>query len=190
MDFGLNDRQKRFCEEYVIDLNGAQAYIRAGYVESGDLVVAASCAWDLLRNPHIQAYIQELMNDRSVRTRVTADRTLNEYAAIAFSNITDAVDFNTNEVILKDSDSLPKEISCAIASVSTSATEGKAGITRKVSIKMHDKLRALEMLAKHTGIASDFNQCVAGLRRYGFNIGVDENGKPYLIEVEKEAIYN
>jgi phage terminase small subunit len=29
-DYGLNDRQKRFCLEYLVDLNATQAYIRAG----------------------------------------------------------------------------------------------------------------------------------------------------------------
>ncbi|NJP21873.1 MAG: terminase small subunit, partial [Hydrococcus sp. CRU_1_1] len=172
-DYGLNDKQRRFCEEYIIDLNATQSYFRAGYVESGDFEVAASNAHRLLLNAEIQAYIQQLMNERAVRTGITADEVLKEYAAIAFSNITDAIEIKDSEVFLKDDKLLPKEVSCAIASVSSSISEGKSGVTRKASIRMHDKLKALDALARHTGVSSDFNQCVAGLRRYGFHIGVD-----------------
>ncbi len=184
-DFGLNDRQKRFCLEYLVDLNATQAYMRSGY-ETSTEDIAASCAWELLRNPKVQSYVQKLMDERVARTGITVDRILKEYAAIAFSDITDAIEFNGNESSLKDSESLPKEVSCAIASVSTSVNTSKKGESRKVSIKMHDKLKALDMLARHTGISSDFNQCVAGLRRYGFNVGVDENGKPFLLEEREE----
>jgi phage terminase small subunit len=125
------------------------------------------------------------MDERAARTGITADRVLEEYAAIAFSDITDAIEFNGSESKLKDSNNLSKSVTCAIKSVSTSISNNEKGEVRKTSIAMHDKLRALEMLARHTGIASDFNHCVAGLRRFGINVGIDNNGKPYLIEVDE-----
>ena len=54
----MTDKQARFCEEYMIDLNATQAAIRAGYsVES-----AGSIGSELLKKPEIRARI-----DRAVR---------------------------------------------------------------------------------------------------------------------------
>ena len=53
----MNEKQKRFCEEYLIDCNATQAAIRAGYSEK----TAGSQAFDLLKKPEIQNYIAELM---------------------------------------------------------------------------------------------------------------------------------
>lgn len=52
----LNDKQKKFCNEYLIDLNATQAAIRAGYSEK----TARSIANENLTKPDIQKYIQEL----------------------------------------------------------------------------------------------------------------------------------
>ena len=56
----LNAKQRRFCDEYLIDLNGKQAVIRAGYSEVG----ASSTAVRLLANPSIKKYIEEQMSQR------------------------------------------------------------------------------------------------------------------------------
>ncbi len=46
----LNDKQRRFVGEYLIDLNATQAAIRAGYSEK----TAGQQAFDLLKKPEIQ----------------------------------------------------------------------------------------------------------------------------------------
>lgn len=69
----LSFRQKRFCEEYIIDLNGAQAVIRAGYSKSGANVQAAR----LLANVNVRQYILLLQSKRSERTNITSDYVLN-----------------------------------------------------------------------------------------------------------------
>jgi len=55
----LNEKQKRFCEEYVKDNNGAQAAIRAGYSEKS----ARSIASEHLTKPNINFYINELKKE-------------------------------------------------------------------------------------------------------------------------------
>ena len=52
----LSDRQQRFCEEYMIDLNATQAYIRAGYSPQRAHVTASQ----LLAKPSIQKYLHDL----------------------------------------------------------------------------------------------------------------------------------
>ncbi|WP_423245457.1 terminase small subunit [Mannheimia haemolytica] len=69
----LTDKQKRFVEEYLIDLNATQAAIRAGYSEK----TAYSIGEENLRKPEIRSAIQEAKNKRSERTQITQDDVLN-----------------------------------------------------------------------------------------------------------------
>lgn len=52
----LTPKQERFCQEYIIDLNGTQAAIRAGYSEKTANVIAS----ENLAKPYIQAKLAEL----------------------------------------------------------------------------------------------------------------------------------
>ena len=79
----LTDRQARFCEEYLIDLNATQAAIRAGYSEK----TANRIASELLSKLDIQEKITELKAERSQRTEITQDRVVKELAAVARAEI-------------------------------------------------------------------------------------------------------
>ncbi len=68
----LTEKQKRFCKEYLIDLNATQAAIRAGYSKK----TAYSIGQKLLKKAEIQKYIQKLMAKRSARTEIDADYVL------------------------------------------------------------------------------------------------------------------
>jgi len=65
----LNPKQEQFCLEYLIDLNGKQAAIRAGYSPK----TAESQASTLLRNPKVASRVQELKAQRVERTEISAD---------------------------------------------------------------------------------------------------------------------
>jgi phage terminase small subunit len=72
-------RHQVFIEEYLTDLNGTQAAIRAGYAASD----AASRASKLLDRPEIKAIVQAAVDDRIERIRMTRERVLDAYADIA-----------------------------------------------------------------------------------------------------------
>ena len=65
----MTPKQRRFCEEYLIDLNATQAAIRAGYSEK----TASAASARMLRNVKIAAEISRLKAAKSERTQVTAD---------------------------------------------------------------------------------------------------------------------
>ncbi len=77
----LTEKQKRFCEEYLIDLNAAQAAVRAGYAEKNARVIAAQN----LSKLNIQQYIAELRGAQSERTGITAADVLRELNAVAMA---------------------------------------------------------------------------------------------------------
>ena len=70
----LNEKQKQFCEEYIIDLNGTQSAIRAGYSEK----TANRIASELLSKLDIQEYICELKNKRSERVKYSQDELMRD----------------------------------------------------------------------------------------------------------------
>lgn len=90
----MTKKQKRFVEEYLIDLNATQAAIRAGYSPA----TAKEIGCENLTKPNISEAIAKAMAERSRRTGVNQDRVLQELAKIAFAKITDAVDPKTATV--------------------------------------------------------------------------------------------
>lgn len=167
----LTKKQKRFCEEYIIDLNGTAAYFRAGYAAKNENSAAASAS-DLLRNPKIQAYIQELMQARSQSTGITAERVLQEIGRIAFADMRKFTTWGPGKVELKSCENLSETETAAIAEVSL--TEGPKGSHTK--IKLHDKVAALTLAAKHTGLLGELNQAIAIFRKYGYEVRQTERG--------------
>ena len=91
----LTEKQQRFVDEYLIDLNATQAAIRAGY----SVDTAKEIGYENLTKPHIQKVIAERMAERSKRTGVNQDRIVEELAKIAFVNIEDVVDTDTGEIL-------------------------------------------------------------------------------------------
>src|SRR5271169_2129520 len=69
---GLNAKQRKFVEEYVLDLNATQACIRSGYSER----TAAVIGTENLRKPNIARAIKEAQADLSARTHITQERVL------------------------------------------------------------------------------------------------------------------
>ena len=140
----LNEKQKRFVSEYIIDLNAKQAAIRAGYSPKG----AEPQASRLLSNAKIQVEIAKAMEDRGKRTGITQDRVLAELSAIAFAKATDYVEVGEDGLVkIKPTAELTDEQKKAIASIK----EGANGI----EIKLTDKTKALEMLSRHLGLFND-----------------------------------
>lgn len=75
----LTGKQKRFADEFLIDLNASAAMLRAGYKSKNPDVDGHR----LLVKPSIQEYIQQRQKDREKRTEITQDMVLQRWWAIA-----------------------------------------------------------------------------------------------------------
>lgn len=152
----LTEKQKRFVDEYLIDLNATQAAIRAGYSTNA----AEAIGFENLRKPKIAEEINKRMKDRESRTEITQDMVVRELAAIAFSNganyskivtkqsvddVGNTVEYS--DVEFKNTDELTAEQKKAIAGIK----QTKFGI----SVETCDKVKALELLGKHLGMFKD-----------------------------------
>lgn len=142
----LNPKQRRFCEEYLIDLNGQQAATRAGYSEKTARVIAS----ELLTKPNILSYIQGLKDRRSERTEITADMVIKELAKIGFSNIQDFIEAENS---IKDISTIETPKAAAVSAIETSESTSKDGtVTVNTKFKLHDKVSSLEKLGRHLGV--------------------------------------
>lgn len=157
----MTPKQKRFVDEYLIDLNATQAAIRAGYSAK----TARQIGEENLSKPVIQTALSERMKDREKRTEITQDRVLNELAKIGFADIRKAVQWGdgisvqdqesgemviSNGVSLIGSEQIDNDTAAAISEISQTA--------QGLKIKMHDKKGALVDIGRHLGMFVDKQQ--------------------------------
>lgn len=154
----LTSKQRRFVEEYLIDLNATQAAIRAGYSTNR----ASEIGYQLLQKTTVQAAIEAGQAERSRRTEITQDMVLKELAKIGFSDIRKVIRWGHTTVrktinaegeeveepyhgiALIDSSEIDDETAAAIAEV----FEGREGL----KVKLHDKKGALVDIGRHLGM--------------------------------------
>ena len=134
----MTEKQQRFIDEYMVDFNATRAVIAAGYSHKSANVMGAQ----LLAIPKIRKEINRRKAEAREGLRISAERVLWEMAALSFSNIFDYVEVIDGKLRLKE---MPSEIQGAVSSIKVT----KNGI----EIKLHDKLKALEFLAKYMGLA-------------------------------------
>ena len=171
----LSDKQKRFCDEYLIDLNATQAAIRAGYSQK----TAYSLGQRQLKKVEIQKYIQQRMADRTARTEITQDFVLRELMNIASVKATDfakvvekdaTINVEGQLIQLYDEKGNPVKYRTVEPILTEELTEDQKkalAVVKKgrdgFEIKPYDKIRALELLGKHLGMWTDKVELDAGV---------------------------
>lgn len=80
----MTDKQRRFADEYLIDLNATRAY-KAAYTSVKRDETAAAAASRLLSDVKVQDYVREHMQQRQERVQITQDEVVNALKDLAFS---------------------------------------------------------------------------------------------------------
>ncbi|MGP9790682.1 terminase small subunit [Roseinatronobacter sp. NSM] len=148
---GLTDKQEKFVDEYLIDLNATQAAKRAGYSEKTAHRIGA----ENMQKPAIVARIKERQLDAQKRTEVTLDRIIEEMAKVAFSDLRKVLSPDGH---LLNPQNWDDDTAGAIASLEVVAQpagvdeNGDKVIEHVHKIKTWDKMSALEKLGKHLGL--------------------------------------
>lgn len=153
----LTEKQKKFINEYLIDLNATKAAKRAGYSEK----TAGSMGQQNLKKLEIQNEIDKRIKAREKRTEISQDKVLKELAAIAFARSTDYANVVRKKVkdpitgkwvTLSAVELTPtKQLTDEQIKALSGIKEGKYGI----EISQCDKVRALELLGRHLGLWKD-----------------------------------
>jgi|GEM_PF-217524 len=176
-EYGLTLQQETFVNEYLLDFNSTRAAMAAGYSKH----TAYAIGYELLRRPVVQRRLQEVAEQDAIRLGITRDRILLEYARIAFANVGDYVEFGQREVqvmgafgpVYEKSETVDPETKKKIktqtpimktvnfvdfnpssqidTALIAEVKQGREGI----SIKLHDKMKALEKLERYFDVIPD-----------------------------------
>ena len=149
----LTPKALRFVSEYLQDLDATAAARRAGYAARSAKVTACR----LLKDPAVQAEVQQRQAAQLERADLSSVRTLEEIGRVAFSNVRNLVDESGK---LKPMRALTEDQAAAIASLEVVIKNAAAGdehteTIHKLKLKLWDKVRALELLMKHFGLIKD-----------------------------------
>lgn len=169
----LTDQQERFCIEYLKDLNGTQAAIRAGYSKK----TANEQAPRLMSNKKILNHIAYLKAERNDRIQADADYVLQRLIEIDKLNIADILDDNGD---LLPVNQWPDEWKRSVQSLDVHVKAGDDVEVYIKKIRIPDKLKNLELLGKHV--------CVSAFKEKLEISGSNEN--PLIIHVQSEETKN
>lgn len=140
----MNDKQRRFAQEYLIDLNATQAAIRAGYSAK----TASSQGERLLRNVEVQRAVAEAKAARSEKTGIDAAWVLKRLADESFADLADLYDELGRVKPVKDWPLVWRQGLVAGVEVETIG-EGAGMVTK---IKISDRIKRVELIGKHVDV--------------------------------------
>jgi len=161
----LTEKQRLFCIYYIKYFNATKAAVKAGYSKD----TAYSQGPRLLENVEVQNEIKRLKAAKFKGAFLEKEDLLQKYIDIAFSDITDYLDFGQEEVQvmgafgplkIKYEDGEEKELKKVVnvvkfkesievdGTIVSEVKQGKDG----ASIKLQDKMKALDFLSKHIGL--------------------------------------
>lgn len=136
----LTDLQRRFCHEYVKDLDRARACMRSGYKVT-NLNSAYVQGSNLLKNTKVCEYLGELLNLSDISV-------ISEIVKIAFASITDVISYEQGALKIKDTSRWSARAVASVKSIKVTETEFNGTITRSTTVTMHDKMSALDKLMR------------------------------------------
>lgn len=146
----LNDRQVRFCQEYIIDLNGTRAYMTA--YNTKDYEGAKASASRLLTNVNVKACIKKMQSDLEEQAGITRLRVLLEHKKLAFSSI---AHLHQTWIKRKDFEELTDDQRSCISEIDTKVQKEKRDdeevTVEYVKVKLYDKQKALEAISRMMG---------------------------------------
>ena len=143
-----NSRHERFCQEYLIDLNGTQAATRAGYSQR----TAKQQGSRLLTKADVKARVEELKEERAERVQVDSDFVLRRLALMADVKLSDI--FN-EDGRLKPISEMSEGAQYVIDSIEIKDEMlGVVKVAEVVKVRKASHLSVLELLGKHRDVSA------------------------------------
>lgn len=182
----LTAKQEQFCLEYVVDFNATQAAIRSGYSKK----TAYRTGFENLSKPQIKKRIDELKKPREDGPKNLREKILMRLETIAF---TDLNEFMENEYYEDEATGEKVFYSRKIKenifdSEKLAAIQGLEPGAYGTKLKMSDRIKALEMLGRHTGFFNEDTTQKPETNQYDFsNISSDKLRKIKAILSDTES---
>jgi phage terminase small subunit len=139
----LSERQRRFCEEYLVDLNATQAITRSGY----NTKYPNRVAFQLMENPAVRIAIDALRAQRSKATDVTKDFVLQGITKA----IRKAEESGNHNAVLRGYELLARHLQMFIERTEISGPDGNAIELKKIEEDVADFTSAITRIAERRG---------------------------------------
>lgn len=140
----LKPQTRRFLLEYLIDRDAGAAWQRA-YPKAKSKRGAAVSGSRTLQEDDTAAALAAIEGELLANAKVSAESVIRELARIGFSDLRRVVKWGKNGVDLRESDELSSDDAAVVAEVSETSTQ----FGRSKRVKLHDKVRALDMLGRY-----------------------------------------
>lgn len=137
-DKPLTHQQWALVTEYMLDFNAKAAMGRAGYVD-------ATHTARLTQAPNIRKHLARVLAERYRANVLVANKLLANIVDIVDANLGDFLDWEGHTIKLKPASEIPPEKRALLA-------ELKQGERGGFSIKLHDKLSAIDNAMRHLGM--------------------------------------
>ena len=154
----LTDKQRLFCIYFIKSFNATKAYQKAYKCKYESAMVNGS---KLLRNPKIAEEIDNLKANKLNQIHLTESDIFQKYLDIAYSDISDFVEFGQREVVIVD-ESGRKGTTVSTYTVIKDSNEVDGTLISEISnndngvkIKLLDRMKALEWISNHMNIATE-----------------------------------
>lgn len=145
----LTGKQPLFVQYYLQELNGTKAALLAGYSKK----TAAAISGQNMRKPHILAAIEAGKHKRAEKVEIDANWVLERAARLADFNINKFITVNNHGVAVYDFSGATDADWYCVSEYSTEllikARSGDQVEVEKIKLKTFDKLKALELVARH-----------------------------------------
>jgi len=142
----LNEKQRKFVNNYLKTGNAKQSYIKAGYTATGQAVEANASR--LLSNDKVRQELEKRQKTSNKRVDISLDWWKAKMKALADATILDFMDITANGIALKDLSTVDIDKIAAISDIEEFISDSGKG---KQKIKMINKNQTMEMLGKHLG---------------------------------------
>jgi len=141
----LTQKQHSFVLAYLETGNRVESYRRAYDCGTMAKATISRKAQEVAALPHVAELIEQHQNDAIARHAVTVDKVLEFLAGIAFTDISEFIDYDGKTARIKDASLLTPNQRAALKDFVVSKNGG-------LYVRLHDSLRALELLGKHLGM--------------------------------------
>ena len=153
----LTEKQRLFCLYYSKSFNATSAYKKAYDCSYQTAMCEGS---KTLGNPKIKDEIMRLKKERYARSMLTKEDIFQKYMDIAFADITDFLEFGSDQIDTDSGDAVSKNFvhfrhhTAVDGTLIGEVKQGKDG----ASIKLPDRMKALQWLSDHMGWATDLQK--------------------------------
>lgn len=156
----LRPKHRAFCELYFYkNMSATMAYQKIFKCKPNS---ARSLAASLLKQPEVINYIETLQEEVRSRSHILKEKIICEFEKIAFSSISN---LHKTWILREEFESLPEEVKASISEIETKTykkirkeinpethkMEVAPYDVEMVRVKLHDKIKGLEMLCKLHG---------------------------------------